>query len=303
MRILICGLPKSGTTILTYRVAEALDGVHIEFEPVGGPDRSAHAGCTHVVTKKLVGDQVVGLGDYADYDRKIWICRDPRDFLVSQTLYRWHRETPPEPGDVAWFERILSLVVVKEADPWSVPFRDLEPADYGPSFDAVAELWTRERAGDWLLFRYEDMVAGRYDELNRYLGFPVVAEASVAKGLERVVRRKGSGDWRDWFTPADVEAYSTGALARYMDVFGYDHDDWVLNETPAIDPTHGSAYMTALFNDHRRPETPVGAEADSPSAAPPSSQLDLSGTTGGAPGRRQVTGSVRTLSRRLLRRR
>lgn len=305
MRILIVGLPKSGTTILTYRIAGALDDVHIDFEPPGGPDRAAHAARANVVTKKLVGDQTAGLGDYADYDRKIWISRDPRDFLVSQTLYRWHRETPPDNGDEAWFERILALVLQKETDPWSVPFRDLEPADYGPSFDAVAELWGRESDGGWLLFRYEDMIAGHYEELNRYLGFPVVPEASVAEGLERVVRRKGTGDWRDWFTPVDVAEYSAGALSRYMTVFGYDHDDWVLNEAPAIDPEHGSAYMTALFNDHRRCDQERGA-----ALGPPAGPVELSEVApepGSRPGPRSsrppVAGSVRTLSRRLLRRR
>jgi hypothetical protein len=252
MRILVVGLPKSGTTILTYRIAGALDGVHIDFEPTGGPAPVADAATGHIITKKLVGAQTSDLGDYRHYDRRIWISRDPRDFLVSQTLYRWHREQPPRPDDQAWFERILSLVIVKEADPRAVAFADLEPADYGPSFDAVAELWTSDADDGWLLYRYEDMVAGRYDELNRYLGFPVVPEASVARGLERVVRRRGTGDWRHWFTPADVERHAAGAMARYMEVFGYDHDDWALDPHPTIDPAHGSAYMTGLFNDHRR---------------------------------------------------
>jgi hypothetical protein len=253
MRILIVGLPKSGTTILTYRIAAAIEGVVVDFEPTGGPGLSPSDPAASVVTKKLVGGQTADLGAFDHYDRRIWICRDPRDFLVSQSLYRWHREEPPSPEDRAAFERILARVRAKEADPRSVPFLDLEPDDYRGSFDHVADLWARENDGTWLLYRYEDMVAGGYDELNRYLGFEVEPDASVPQGLNRVVRRKGRGDWRDWFTPADVAHYADGGLRHYMATFGYDHDDWELAPDPRIDPEHGSAYMTALFDDHRPP--------------------------------------------------
>ena len=251
MRILIVGLPKSGTTILTYRIAAALDDVVIEFEPAGGPDPELTG--EHVVTKKLVGAQTESLADFAHYDRRIWICRDPRDFLVSQTLYRWHREEPPTPADREWFERIRARVMAKEADPGGVPFAELEPADYTATFDAVADLWRREGGAGWLLYRYEDMVAGDYRPLDRYLGFAVDPGASVARGLERVVRSKGSGDWRHWFTPVDVSAYRAGSLSGYMTTFDYDHDDWALASRPEIDPAHGSTYITALFDDHAKP--------------------------------------------------
>ncbi len=251
MKILIVGLPKSGTTILTYRIAAALDDVFVEFEPVDGPDPAAGAEHRHLVTKKLVGSQTTTLADYRDYDRRIWICRDPRDFLVSQSLYRWHRPDPPEPIDEAWFDRVLAKLRAKEADPGAVPFLDLEPADYFETLDAVAELRCREVDDGWLVYRYEDMVAGRYDRLNRYLGFEVATDVEVAEGLERVARRKGAGDWRDWFTPTDVEFFAAGGLDRYMAVFGYDGGDWALNDPQIIDPAHGSAYVTTLFNDHR----------------------------------------------------
>lgn len=253
MRILIAGLPKSGTTILTYRIAAALDGCAIEFEPPAGPDPQLAGANDHVVTKKLVGSQTADLVEFGDYDRRIWICRDPRDFLVSQTLYRWHREEPPEPIDQVWFDRVMERLVAKEAAPATVAFQELEPADYGVTFDAVAELWRRESArSSWCLYRYEDMVAGRYDELDRYLGFAVDAGATVEPGLARVVRRKGTGDWRHWFTDVDVAHYRSGPLDRYMATFGYDRADWALDPEPSIDPEHGSAYVTALFTDHRR---------------------------------------------------
>jgi hypothetical protein len=263
VRIVVVGLPKSGTTILTYRIAAALPGVHIDFEPPGPPRVPAgHTG--PVVTKKLVGAQTADLASFDQYDRRIWICRDPRDFLVSQALYRWHREEEPEPIDVVWFDRILALLEAKEADPGSVAFRDLEPADYFETFDAVAELWQRQPRSAWFLYRYEDMVAGDYRDLERYLGFAIEPTATVGEGLERVERRKGTGDWRHWFTPSDVEHYRSGGLARYLDAFGYDDGDWALAPRPVLDPRFGSDYARSLFTRYRRPTESGPTGADSP---------------------------------------
>ncbi len=253
MRILLVGLPKSGTTILTYRIAEALDGAVIEFEPVAGPDEGLPADHRHVVTKKLLGTQTTDMAPYRHYDRKVWICRDPRDFLVSQSLYRWHREAPPEPVDQVWFDRVIEKLVAKEIDPGSVSFLDLEPANYFETLDAVADLWRREADDGWFLFRYEDMIDGHYEALNRYLGFEIEPSAEVADGLSRVVRTKGYGDWRDWFTPPDVEFYASGGLQRYMEAFGYESSDWRLNQPQRIEPAHCSQYVTALFNDYELP--------------------------------------------------
>jgi len=266
MRILVVGLPKSGTTILTYRIAEACDDVVVEFEPVGGPDEALGDDGATVVTKKLVGSQTPTLADFADYDRKIWICRDPRDFLVSQSLYRWHRDHPPTAEDRERFAEALATIVAKEADPGAVPFLRLKPVDYAATFDAVAGLWRREGDETWFLYRYEDMVAGHYQHLNHYLGFDIEPGASVAAGLERVARRKAAGDWRDWFTDRDVGHYRTGSMAEYMATFGYDHEDWTLNPEPRLAPEHGSQYVQALFDDHRSAAT-VAPTVDGRSSA------------------------------------
>lgn len=304
-RILVVGLPKSGTTILTYRIAEALDDVVIEFEPAGGPDPEVGAGgAATVITKKLVGSQTSSLADFGHYDRKIWICRDPRDFLVSQSLYRWHRDQPPTEADRQAFERVIAQLRAKEADPSAVPFQAIEPADYSATFDAVAELWRRHGDDGWFLYRYEDMVDGRYEELNRYLGFEVEPAATVASGLERVARRKESGDWRMWFTDHDVAHYRSGSLADYMATFGYDHEDWALDPEPRIEPEHGSRYVEGLFEDHRRSQERSEAGAAegtgqavtdaSPVVASPADTASAVGSTAGVTGLgRRVLGRLR----------
>ena len=274
MKILIAGLPKSGTTILTYRIAEALDDVIIDFEPQGGPPPNAEPG-GNVVTKELVGTQTADFSRYGDYDRKIWITRDPRDFLVSQSLYRWHREDPPEPIDQVWFDRVIEKLRAKEHDPGSVSFLDLEPANYFETLDAVAVLKEREVDAGWLVYRYEDMIDGRYGPLNDYLGFAVEEGAEVADGLSRVVRSKGYGAWRDWFTPSDVAFYASGGLLLYMEAFGYDLEDWDLNDPQQIDPAHCSQYVDTLFNDYRRTSAVTGNAHGRPDSEPGDSRMPI----------------------------
>lgn len=276
MKILIAGLPKSGTTILTYRIAEALDGAVIDFEPIDGPSPTDDAGA-HVVSKKLVGTQTTDFDAYEHYDRKIWIARDPRDFLVSQSLYRWHREQAPEPIDQVWFDRVIEKLRAKERDPGSVAFQELEPANYFETLDAVAVLKDTTVGPDWFVFRYEDMVDGHYEALNRYLGFDVVVDAEVADGFTRVARRKGYGDWRDWFVPSDVSFYAAGGLQRYMEAFDYDLDDWDLNDPQTIDPAHCSQYVTALFTDYLPTDGNADGATKPAGAGSPSSNRSVGG--------------------------
>jgi hypothetical protein len=118
------------------------------------------------------------------------------------------------------------------------------------------------------------MVAGKSDELNAYLGFDIVDQAEVPSGTgkAKVIRKKSTGDWRHWFTDTDVAHYRAGTMRRYMETFGYDHDDWALHPAPCIDPDHGSRYARNLFDDHRRPvvlSTEPAAPAPPPLAAEP----------------------------------
>ena len=74
------------------------------------------------------------------------------------------------------------------------------------------------------LFHYEDLVDERFNDLEAYLGFALTGDAQVGPRLSRVVRTKGSGDWRNWFTAADVERFRP-IYADYMQRHGY-KDDW-----------------------------------------------------------------------------
>jgi hypothetical protein len=60
-----------------------------------------------------------------------------------------------------------------------------------------------------------------------------------------VVRKKIDGDWRIWFTEEDVRLFKP-AFGAYMEVMGYDLNDWRLDPNPVIEPEYSSVYMQSL---------------------------------------------------------
>jgi hypothetical protein len=180
-------------------------------------------------------------------------------------LYRWHK--------LYWWHRgyterkkqylaHLDLVMKKERDPRSIPFHLIcRYAGYRNAWpisteEVVEEERIRYRnmcdfvkslGEDWYHFTYENMVSKNFDGLNEYVGFQVEEDAEIptSTGKAKVVRKKATGDWRHWFTEEDVELFKHAYLP-YMEVIGYDYDDWALSKNPVIEPEYSSAYMQSL---------------------------------------------------------
>ena len=262
MKIFILGTGKSGTTALVYKVAGGLPNCKA-FS--GGKPGKYIGNYSNAVYKHTVEERKGKSFDlYRDhlknehYDRKIWMARDPRDAAVSRMLYRWHRGIW---GHKKQYQAHLDLVLKKEQDPRSVSFHEIcrytghngwprrlenvieeEQNRYGPMCDFVKGL-----GKDWFLFRYEEMVDQKFDALDDFLGFKVQNEAEVpiGTGKEKVVRKKAYGDWRHWFVDEDVELFKP-AFLPYMQIVGYDCEDWNLNPEPVIEPQFSSEYMQSL---------------------------------------------------------
>jgi hypothetical protein len=256
------GTGKSGTTALVYKVAGGLSNCRA-FS--GGRPGKYLGNYENAVYKHTVearkGKSFKLYRDHLKkehYDRKIWMARDPRDAAVSRMLYRWHRGIL---GHKKQYQAHLDLVLKKEKDPKSISFHEIcrytghngwprsaeavieeEQKRYEPMADFVKGL-----GNDWFLFKYEDMVNQKFDALNDYLGFEVreQAEVPVGTGKEKVVRKKAYGDWRHWFVETDVALFKP-ILLPYMQVIGYDCDDWNLSAEPVIEPQFSSEYMQSL---------------------------------------------------------
>lgn len=262
MKILILGLGKSGTTALLYKVAAGLPGCHA-FS--GGKPGTYIGDYGNAVYKHTYcarkGKDFTLYREHLrreHYDRKIWICRDPRDVAVSRMLYRWHRG---HLGHSRQYQAHLALVRLKEQDPSSIPFHDIcRYTSYGDWPATVRSVVDEETSRyhdmcefvsaighDWFVFSYEDMVSGRHGALNRYLGFEIATDTEVPRssGNAKVIRKRAVGDWRHWFTQADVDLFRSAYL-RYMTLTGYDRDDWTLARSPVIEPEFSSVYMEKL---------------------------------------------------------
>jgi hypothetical protein len=191
--------------------------------------------------------------DYAsfrDFEKRIMIVRDPRDNLVSRILFR--------PGGSQAFRRDETNVAAftqalrrKEADPRSISllalielFGQLTGEDWLPRFTMLTGLALdfHHDNGDFIVYKYEDLVAGNYAAIKDYLGIVLpVGEADVTPQYEYVERTKAARDWQNWFTAEDV-AFFRPHLAPYMRAYGYP-DDWTLAAEPCIRPEHGSDYV------------------------------------------------------------
>jgi len=262
MKTMILGLGKSGTTALLYKLAAGLPGC----QAFSGGRPGKYIGDYDNAVYKHTYEERKGKGFdlYRDhlkkehYDRKVWIARDPRDVAVSRMLYRWNRGCVSHRQQ---FKAHLELVKKKEAEPLSVPFYEIcrYTGHHGwPS--AIRSVVDEERVryqhmhdftaglgSEWFLFTYEDMVNKNFAALNNYLGFQVQDDTEVpdSTGKGKVVRKKATGDWRHWFTEEDIELFKAAYLP-YMELMGYDCDDWALSSKPVIEPEYSSVYMQNL---------------------------------------------------------
>lgn len=255
-KTLVLGMPKSGTSVLTYRIAQGEPSARICFEPGGAQGQnsiSEHKRIARkfgrVVAKTVVQprrphelESIVGL-----YDRVVWIVRDPRDQLISAFFYRWFKNHHPS---AEAFARALQRTQRKEAKPEAMPFHRLEGrADATSwaknSYEPLLGLLQRLRASIQL-FHYEDLIREDFQALEEYLGVRVNAAAQVDASLARVARSRRFDNWRDWFTTAD-EAFYRPVLQPILEQLGYCGDDWTLNQNVVLNPEEGSEYMKRLF--------------------------------------------------------
>jgi hypothetical protein len=262
MKVLILGTGKTGTTVMVYKVSGGLPNCHA----FSGGRPGKYVGDYENAVYKHTYEERKGKSfevfkehlNKEHYDRKIWMARDPRDAAVSRMLYRWHRGYD---GRKQQYENHLELVLKKEKDPSSISFSKIchyTGHDTSPrSVEAVIEEERRRYqqmsefvkglGSDWILYKFEDMVAKKFAALNEYLGFEVDADANVpsSSGRAKVIRKKGTGDWRHWFTEKDMELFKP-AFLPYMELIGYDCDDWNPDPNPVIEPEFSSVYLQSL---------------------------------------------------------
>ena len=267
MKILILGRGKSGTTGLLFKVAGGIPNCHIfsggRPGKYSGDYKNVVYKHTHSEEKGKTFELYQALVARENFDRKIWMARDPRDVAVSRMLFRWHKG---HKGLRKQYREHLDLIEKKEQYPKSISFHELyRYIGHNSQVMTLEELvegeWRRHQrmsdfvksvGNDWFVFKYEDMIQGNFDALNQYLGYRISSEAQVPTTTRKskVVRKKTSGDWRHWFTEVDAEQFKPAYLP-YMETIGYDCEDWEVSSNPVIEPRYSSLYIKRLFRKNR----------------------------------------------------
>ena len=267
---LVHGLAKSGTTALFSRIRNSMpaDVVVESFEPpnietIKKAHEEARRKQAPLLVKVLHASVLEDLGANEEnrriFDKIVLIVRDPRDILVSATLYggSYHGLWRRSPHAVA---RALALLRQRERGV-PVPLGRLHEALTREPLDSrIASLVEginacREAIKGFdnsrvFTIPYENFVTNDLDDLAGFFGYPLTGSGDVDPKFSRVTRTKSSGDWRRWITPDDVPILQN-ALKDILPTLGYDPDDWALEENAEIEPAHASEYVFRLLNEAR----------------------------------------------------
>lgn len=225
MRVLIYGAGKTGTTAIFFACKNAFADIASVFEP---EDLNAieYENYENIIVKSLIVNKHEKQStSFKFFDKKILVIRHPFDRLVSYALYI------PNNGhgflDDRKLSNYISLIKKKIDQPGDVSFREIaEVADqYLPLknilHDSVNVLMTINRTySDFFIFKYEDFIDGKVNELEAYIGLPIKTNPKLDESVVKVSRSKKYGDWHKWFLKEDIEYYKN-IYREYMECFNY----------------------------------------------------------------------------------
>ena len=265
-KILIAGLGKSGTTILTARISKSWKANHIFLEPEGVQAQSNKVLHQKICSRRgRVICKILIYPERADcltdiqqkYDQIIWMVRDPRDQMISSFLYAWYAAHGLQ---ASRFEAAVDLVKMKEESPGKISFKSCMETCFNLNtffqryqflLDQIEKATTSQNLSPrCLIVKYEDLIDGNMDALNAFLGFEVDMQIPVYKMAEQVNRTKTYGNWRSWFTEEDV-AWMKPHLIPFLKRMNYDATDWKLENRHRLERRYGSEYMTRMYHYKR----------------------------------------------------
>lgn len=260
--ILVLGAAKSGTTALFYAVRNALraEGLAVTglLEPHEPADLMRHLSETTddiILVKALLSRTAGWIFGFAEtFERIVLIVRDPRDNVVSHTVFKPKDLVSPQYPSRR--EQLVRLFEQKERDPESISVVGLiqrmgEIAGRSKLLNTtrnnslMSAAIKREHSGRCFVLAYDDFIAGRTEPLSNYLGLTVTGGVEVDDRHAFVARSKRSGDWRDWFLQEDVEFFVTPAGSDFR-FLGFDPDE-APNALKVIEPDHCSGYVRRQF--------------------------------------------------------
>ena len=264
-KIALLGQYKFGTTGLFFKLKNSLPtSTRTLFESTqylperGDEDRYILA---KVILGVPEGSHFVQYQTFLTFEKRIYLIRDPRDWVVSGTLFLIQADPNLYENDDKLIS-ILDLLRQKERDPNSISL--LEILEWildsmpGQSIARIRGWILRQhrwlfrferRLDDYCTVRYEDFVENEIAPLENYLGISLRGSDTVKSEQEHVVRTRGYGNWRDWFVPKDVEFFKP-LFEEYLRRYGYPLE-WSLNEQPRVGADHCTRYVSRVVNRKR----------------------------------------------------
>ncbi|MFP4471197.1 MAG: hypothetical protein ACLFPE_10960 [Bacteroidales bacterium] len=283
-RVAIYGQYKTGTTACFLRIKNSLRPAPRELfeQPVYTPHPDDHK--KPVLAKviippdpnlyalkvpganpydNLMQKAEAGIASFRSFDKHILLLRDPRDRIVSGTLFiPQERQQVYENDEV--LNQLLDILHRKEQNPRSVSMLEILCTILQ---DSPASVWQRitnlierhhafifafeQSLGKHVKWKYEDMIAGKAEHVEEYLGFKFSGGINSEEKYGHVKRAGMSGDWRHWFTEEDVDFFKP-LMATYLERYRYNRS-WDLQPNPFIKPEHASGYVFRTVQRKRAP--------------------------------------------------
>ena len=257
VKIVILGQYKSGTTALFYKIRNSITSeVRTLFE-MGEYVEEAEDANRAVLAKVILGifEEPAGVNydSFMGFDKKLYLVRDPRDWVVSGTLFLIQQE-PALYNDDEKLNRVMELLRSKESDPRSVPLvgilEQVLQANPDNSLEKTLQ-WMRQeykwlaefelQIGNHYRIKYEDLVDGNIEGMESYLEMALDGDTAVAKEHDHVPRTKSYGNWKDWFLGEDISCFKP-LFEEYIRRHGYS-TEWELNANPVVSKEHCSQYV------------------------------------------------------------
>jgi hypothetical protein len=176
------------------------------------------------------------------FQKRVAIIRDPRDNVISRLM--WNISMRIGRADKKGAETLLAALRQKEADPDSVsvyrlyeiaapvvggfktmPGKSYDNWSYTDAARKLAYSPVTLLSGGWdgLVIKYEDFINRKFEALEAYLGFPVLAQFEMPKKTTRILRTAQYNNWVNWFLDEDY-TYFVEPRRRELEMLGY--EDW-----------------------------------------------------------------------------
>lgn len=272
MRVLVIGKAKTGTTALAHLIKQAIEPCGLVMEPKSvlefGRESLENPGneTIKIIYEHFIDHQrhlnAIVHGEFGfPVHKVVFITRDVRDEMISRLMYfakpMRNQGLPKDSPEEKW-GLWIQLLEEKERRPRDISFRhlcDRFKAIFG--MDVWANITRMQEnvryenfrsksvAREKFVIAYEDMVTGRLDGLEAYLGVPLLSDMTTLNlGPFGYTKRSGSSDnWRAFFTEEDVEILRPHITSKLDDAR---YNDWTLRPRESLNPDDYSRYVARL---------------------------------------------------------